>query len=147
MNRLVYYKENGETKVEWQKITHMSKNGAEAKFKVNDKPAYLQIFFNRQLEEDELFDIYAVLIEHHIIKMSREEMERNIREDLTKQFDGVLWELKCHFQDALNCAVRLSDDILFGEGAFTFQISDEPTERMKKWLDKKNAAKEEVDSI
>lgn len=140
MNRICYYKENRETKMEWQQVTKVTEEEAKSKFKVKDKPAYLQIFFHRALVADELFDIYAVLIEHGIIDMAREKMDEAIAEDLKHQPMGP-WEMKCEFQNAMSCAVRLAGDILFHERAFTFQISDEPTEWMTKWLKKKDAEK------
>lgn len=132
MNRICYYMEDNAVKTELQKVTPVTEDAA-GKFKVVDKPCYLQIFFARPLGDDELFDLYAVLVEHDIIEMDREKINESIKEDLLKQPMGA-WELKCEFKKAMECAERLAEDITFREGGFVFQISDEPTQAMKDWL-------------
>lgn len=133
MNRIGFYNEDGELKMELEEVTPVTEDDVKGKFVINDRPAYLKIFFMRPLDEEELFDIYGVLIEYHVINMTRKEMDAAIQEDLNHQPMGS-YEFKCDFHDALLCAQRFGQDILFREDAIAIQVSDEPSENMKKWL-------------
>lgn len=144
--RLAFYEENGKCKIELQRVTPVKSiadgiiDWEKMPDGIEEKDAYLIIFFHRPLDKEELFDLYAVLAEYGIIKMTREEIDDTIAEDLENQPTSQ-WELKCNFHDALECAIRLGDDILFHDHAVTFQISNEPTNRMKKWLEWKEDKK------
>lgn len=110
-------------------------------------PTFLQIFFHRPLNEEELFDLYATLNDYKIIEMTREEIDDNIAEDLAKEQPLGIWEFKCEFQDAINCGLRLASDITFFEKGFTFMINDEPTDTMREWLLSKDIKKHYADLI
>ena len=147
MNRWEFHYEHGKTVVDFCNIRRISVN--EKTFKpvvtVEEKPVYLQIFFHRPLEEGEIRELYSILILYGLIKATDEELEKEIQEDLEHQDPTTMgtWEIKCDkFQDAFECCYdALSKSYMIDDGAFSFQLSDEPTEDMKHWLRLSSRAK------
>lgn len=138
MNRLEFHCENGKTQVELHDVEVIGENEARTVFRIKEKPVYLQIFFHKILDEGQLRDLYNMIMAYNLIEMSYEKLEFAIYEDIIHHDHGA-WEIKCYnFQNAFECCYEaLAKSYMVEDGALSFQLSDEPSEMMKHWREKK----------
>lgn len=145
MNRIEFFNDCGEVKMELQEVTTVDEEGAKAKFKIKDKPVYLCVRFLRPVTEEELRGFYAILLEHEVIQFLKGRVEQEIKDDLdlqsrTNRPFGT-FELKTTFVRAFACAQALAYTMPFAEDAFALAINDEPSDSLVKWLQHKRESK------
>ena len=147
MNRICFHnEEDGTLQTYWEEVTLVDREKA-GTFVLKGKPAYLQMFFHRPLDEEEIRLLYSKLREHKVIDITDEMCDSNIEEDIMHQPMGT-WEFKCdYFTDLFNCACDISQLDLARDGSITFQIVDEPSNAMRQWLEDKNAIKKIASSL
>ena len=144
MKRLEFHYEDGKTQVELHEVTRIAENGARNVFHVEESPVYLKIFFHRPLDEQELRKLYIILMTYDLFEIPEEKMDETIHDELErqKQYNNTLgvWEIKCQkFQEAFECCYDvLSKSDMIDDDAFSFQLSDEPSIGMKRWMDAKD---------
>lgn len=133
MHRIGFYKEDETVMAELQEVTRVNTEEAKGRFHVEDKPVYLQIFIYRPLDSIELTGLYHDLLSLGLIQMDEDELAKTIKDDMDEN-RPCRWEIRCKdFAKAFEfarAAVRFwPDDML------AVQISDEPSEGMKNWID------------
>lgn len=138
MNNLIFFTENNEVRTELQECTPVTNSGDPKLkcFNVNEKPVYLRIWYQDDIADFELLNVYDRLISHRLIEVDKAVSEM-VKEDFEYNhgsMKGSSFEVKCHdFKEAFMCAKDIVE--LFKEPEFggldttrvSVMLSDEPS--------------------
>lgn len=139
MNNLVFFTENNEVRAELQECSPVVNSGDPKLkcFNAIEKPVYLRIWYQDDVAECELFNVYYLLISHRLIEIDKTIPEM-VKEDFEYNHGSMKrssFEVKCHdFKEAFMCAndiMRLFKEPGFGGWNTTrvsVMLSDEPSE-------------------
>lgn len=138
MNNLVFFTENNEVRTELQECSPVVNSGDPKLkcFNVDEKPVYLRIWYQDDIADFELLNVYDRLIIHRLIEVDIAVPEM-VKEDFEYNhgsMKGSSFEVKCYdFKEAFMCANDIME--LFKEPGFcgrnatrvSVMLSDEPS--------------------